>query len=663
MSKNDMKNRICTLSKNDLKDLVKTYRIPQDLHPRLPDPGFTMDRLPGDATGIYTEFLRVIPDFLTWRHSCSCVSDDLPTDGYDRNDVERLCARLICLREMREEVLVRSRLSSVWFNKECVPVFRMIDDNSEMSIYDFMTLPSWGDAKVVEESHHLSSSLLERVPLHTTAPAAEGTMISFPTAYEVASSLPDPRLAKKSKDPSQAEGVDEADLTDFCAKIENSLERNEGISTRVVSAPTPRLGKRLGAPPSMAVISAFGPSHVGTLFPASTSGRSFSLGGVVVNGHVGKSEAEVVRRQMNPLDSLAHSALARDAEYDQIPEDDFGTVTRSEEIELTLFPLAPGPYHMPYPYEGVSSPLYTKEEWGGPHAPESNILCKDIFKDLDVCRKALDQTITPAELRRAESLLPLEMSNRVNVLSALLVSHGYELNSRYTNLVSSRARVQEKLDQKKGDVRLLRSEVTSLENKLEKLQRDYDALGQENREICSQRDATSEEVKKLQSQLTDAKAASVGLTEELTRTGAKLSEQALTVRDLQNELALERSKSQGLVRRLLSSDEFHAALAHVASLGINYGVERVLRMGRTDADFEMAVQKVSNFQVGAKADFDKALVYFPTTPFPFLGKVAAAAGGTLFDVAQILPDKFARSAASVSTAPSGVNEASDQVPL
>ncbi|GKB62468.1 hypothetical protein Tco_0918654 [Tanacetum coccineum] len=149
-----MKDRICALSKNDLKDLVKTYRIPLDLHPCLPDPGFTMDRLPADAIGIYSEFLwfsgvrvpfltfllsvlkyfkvhisqlvplgdwfsfskrrntedvcmddgpsslkkwknkfflidrRAIPDYLTWRHSCSCVSDDLPSDGYDLNDVQ-----------------------------------------------------------------------------------------------------------------------------------------------------------------------------------------------------------------------------------------------------------------------------------------------------------------------------------------------------------------------------------------------------------------------------------------------------------------------------------------------------------------------------------------------------------------------------------------------
>ncbi|GKG62390.1 hypothetical protein Tco_0634163, partial [Tanacetum coccineum] len=70
-----------------------------------------------------------------------------------------------------------------------------------------------------------------------------------------------------------------------------------------------------------------------------------------------------MQHQMDPLDFLAHSALARDAEYDQILDDDFGTTTRGEDIDLTLFPLDPGPYHMPYPYEGVSSPLYTREEW------------------------------------------------------------------------------------------------------------------------------------------------------------------------------------------------------------------------------------------------------------------------------------------------------------
>ncbi|GJR01691.1 hypothetical protein Tco_0524675 [Tanacetum coccineum] len=89
------------------------------------------------------------------------------------------------------------------------------------------------------------------------------------------------------------------------------------------------------------------------------------------------------------------------------------------------------------------------------------------------------------------------------------------------------------------------------------------------RELRSQRDIAFEEVKKLQSQLTDAKVASMGLTEELAWTDAKLSEQTLI--DAGDKLRTELTQFigsgvEGLVQRLLSSDEFHAALAHVASL-------------------------------------------------------------------------------------------------
>ncbi|GKG44564.1 hypothetical protein Tco_0486002 [Tanacetum coccineum] len=67
-------------------------------------------------------------------------------------------------------------------------------------------------------------------------------------------------------------------------------------------------------------------------------------------------------------------------------------------------------------------------------------------------------------------------------------------------------------------------------------------------------------------------------------------------------------------------------------------------MGRTDADFEAAARKVSIVRVGAQADFNKALVAFPTTQFPFIGKVAVVARGALSEVTQILSDKLARSA-------------------
>ncbi|GJU97617.1 hypothetical protein Tco_1326888 [Tanacetum coccineum] len=183
MSKNDIKSHLSTLPNDDLGDLVKTFRILLNLNPRLPDPTLTMDRLPNDTIGIVPTVMlfcmfqilckqgdcfsfakrqstedvcmddgpsnlkkwknkfflihrRAILDYLTWIHSHSCVSNDLPVDSYNQNDAERLCSR---------------------------------DHNSEMSIYDFVTLPTWGYAKVVEEPHHLPAPLFDRVSPHTTA--------------------------------------------------------------------------------------------------------------------------------------------------------------------------------------------------------------------------------------------------------------------------------------------------------------------------------------------------------------------------------------------------------------------------------------------------------------------------------------------------------------
>ncbi|GKG54337.1 hypothetical protein Tco_0557860, partial [Tanacetum coccineum] len=81
-----------------------------------------------------------------------------------------------------------------------------------------------------------------------------------------------------------------------------------------------------------------------------------------------------------------------------------------------------------------------QQQWDASHVPEDNILCKEISRDPDVCRRVLDRTITPAELKRTESLSPLDLSNWMNVLTALLASHGIEMNSRYIALVASKAR-------------------------------------------------------------------------------------------------------------------------------------------------------------------------------------------------------------------------------
>ncbi|GJU29767.1 hypothetical protein Tco_1173356 [Tanacetum coccineum] len=396
---------------------------------------------------------RAIPDYLTWRSSQSRVSDDFLTVGYDHNDVTRLCARLARLRGLNEVVLVWSGLSSVWLNRKCDSIFRRKDDNSVMSNYDFMTLPSWGDAKVIEEPHEFTDSILQRVQNHTTAPAAKGAPIPRPTPEDVVANQPDPKLSKRSKAPLkrkastslvgpseaaqpkrkrrlksidleagssapvvvQVNDVEDVILfeADYCSYIEGSLERDEGNSSRAESAPILRSGNRLRSAPPCAFNPVLSdPSYAGTSTAANAPSYDYAdvRRGTILVGSVGKAQAEVIRWQLDPMDMLARSTLARDHEYDYILDDDFSTATLGEEIDHTLFPLALGPYCMSYPFaDGKGSdPLkYTREEWDRPHAPKANILTKEIFKDSDVCKRALDCTITPAELERTESLLPL----------------------------------------------------------------------------------------------------------------------------------------------------------------------------------------------------------------------------------------------------------------
>ncbi|GKE43065.1 hypothetical protein Tco_1470349 [Tanacetum coccineum] len=233
------------------------------------------------------------------------------------------------------------------------------------------------------------------------------------TPDEIVAGQPDPRLAKKSKDPpkrktistsvtpseprqpsrkrrlkkkaseagssapmvEQTEGLDDTDMSNFYAELEDCLEGDESIPVKVVFTPTPHFGRSLAQRVS------------------------------AVGGFVGKTGDEDVRRHVDPLDALANSALSHDAEYDEIQEDDFATASRGEEIDLT----------------------------------------------------------------RIESLLPLELSNRVNVLSGLLVSHGMQLNTCYANLVASKAHTEENLNRKSGYVKELRSEVATLDKKLERL--------------------------------------------------------------------------------------------------------------------------------------------------------------------------------------------------
>nr|GEY83614.1 hypothetical protein [Tanacetum cinerariifolium]GEY88693.1 hypothetical protein [Tanacetum cinerariifolium] len=347
MSKDKMKDRVSSLYKDDLGDLVKTFCIPLNLHPRFPNPTLTMDRIPCDAIGVYSKFL--------WFFNV-CIpfsSFLLSVLSYFKNDIKRLCIRLIRLREMKEEVLVR-------FGQVLFGLIKSV----------------------------IRCSRGKMITLHTNAADAEGALIPFPTSDEVVAAQSDPR-----------------------------------------------------------------PSQIETFVRAATPVCGVARKGFATSGFPEKPRSEDAQSCLDPLDTLARSPLLRDAKYDKIPDNDFATASRSEEIDLTFFPLAPCPYVIPYPFDSDSSPLYTKHQWDEPHLPKNNILYKEIFRDPDV-------------------------------------------------------RTLEKLKRKSRYVKDLCSEVTTLDTKLKRAQRDYSVLDQENKELHSRSDVSSEELKRLQAQLTDAKASS-----------------------------------------------------------------------------------------------------------------------------------------------------------
>nr|GEY82509.1 hypothetical protein [Tanacetum cinerariifolium] len=81
---------------------VEEYSIPLDLHPRLPPPGMTMNKLSSRYIGLYIEQLeqgdrRVVPDAMPWRHGDTDLHDDF-SENYNENDAARLSEFLVPLR-------------------------------------------------------------------------------------------------------------------------------------------------------------------------------------------------------------------------------------------------------------------------------------------------------------------------------------------------------------------------------------------------------------------------------------------------------------------------------------------------------------------------------------------------------------------------------------
>ncbi|GJV04484.1 reverse transcriptase domain-containing protein [Tanacetum coccineum] len=215
---------------------------------------------------------RAILDYLTWKSTKSCILDDFPTDV--------------------------------------------------MSIYDFMTIPSWENAKV-------------------------GTPIPELTLKEIAASQPDPKVAKKSKAPMNASVIErdddiednenadrENDLSEaaYYRYLKSILVNDEVVLFETPSVQSLRSGKRLSPPPPPVLL----------ILP---------LSGLIVL--VLLTLLMIILILMIMADKWPTDVTER-AQTNE--DDDFSFLTLGEEIELTLFPLTIRPHYMSYPYaDGESS--------------------------------------------------------------------------------------------------------------------------------------------------------------------------------------------------------------------------------------------------------------------------------------------------------------------
>ncbi|GKF76544.1 hypothetical protein Tco_0229014, partial [Tanacetum coccineum] len=60
-------------------------------------------------------------------------------------------------------------------------------------------------------------------------------------------------------------------------------------------------------------------------------------------------------------------------------------------IHTDFFPFSVGPYLATYPKGGVAGNCgFTREEWDAPYRPTFEVLTKEVFKDLAICKTVVD---------------------------------------------------------------------------------------------------------------------------------------------------------------------------------------------------------------------------------------------------------------------------------
>ncbi|GJV38331.1 hypothetical protein Tco_1410808 [Tanacetum coccineum] len=697
-----MHTYVSRLKNIELETLIATYDIPLDLRPRLPDPNFRMINLPAEDTAIsiytrifdssgvripFSSFLlavlkyfkvhisQIVPlglsKVITFEVLCRSLNIEptvtlfrvfqtLSKQGDWFSFAKRGDLALVCMEVAKSGgVLVRSGLSRVWRNPVCDPVLRH-SDNTVMSIHDFLCMPSLDKATVREEPHELGTYILGRVADRTTSPAPAGIAIPHASPEEIAVTRPDPKVVTKDDHVAKQK-------TSIGPEISTNTAKRTRLSQKVSGAGSSGLAARDGVEQTddgtldddgQRDGSEFAMEDIGNLndvsqgehinvIPLQTFDPSLGLdvtyppillpdkevearaklsGGVRrttrASSHAshGKLDASSPAQEAVPAPDI--QPLDTDAGGDEISSD--GNVdpyyearvrnTAGDVLKRDLLPFVLGPYYIPYPYDqgsGSESPPYTRDDWEEIHGVNLGLQMKEIYKDPKVCRTALDRFPTLAETHRLRELSSVELSDRM--------SQRVNLKQQGESTVRTNEEVSR-----------LKAELGGLKSKCEATEQKLSSWDKKHRKYRNERDDLALKKEKIE--------------EELVGTKSQLEHYERQAEEIHDSIAsFFQSDFTPLVRKFLKSGEFNQTFAGVLNTAISVGVEHGLRMDRTDEEFKGLTQKVSGFIPDAKEKFDRVIVAFPDTTFPFLDKVSQHSRSSLQDIARLEPDKVTSS--------------------
>ncbi|GJU49377.1 hypothetical protein Tco_1218932, partial [Tanacetum coccineum] len=443
---------------------------------------------------------------------------------------------------------------------------RRSDNTGVMSIYDFLCMPSLDKVTVREEPHGLDTSILGRVVDRTTSPAPTGD-----TRHNAEKKLLyyAPRMY----------------LPMWPKKTEPSKDRANHVANRKAST-----GPEISTNAANKTRSNKKGSGAGSSGQAVGDEVKQTNGGTLDDDDQRDGSEFAILDVIYPLILLPDKEVELHAELSGGSHDaDDGGNGSDANVD---------PYHEAQ--VGNTAGDVLKRDilllrLGGDSWSKSWFAQKELYKDHKVCRTALDRFPTPAETHQLREFSSVELSDRMSVLQCQLITHGSMLNARCDHSLKNVDRLTKRCSQQTQIIKKKNADI--------KQQSEFI-------------DRANEEVSRLTAQL--------GILKSKCQTAEqKLGSWDKKHRKYRNErdtLAMEKAKiEEELVgtksqlehrERFLKNGEFNRAFAGLLNMAISVGVERGLRMDRTDKEFRELSQRVDGFILDTKEKFDRAVVAF-----------------------------------------------------